>query len=427
MRKFSYFVFMLVLLLTISCESPMKVETHELADVTQSQFDRAPLKNGGDFSIGYDEGNIQTSQVNLTWTRTTEEDFKFYQLYRNNQQIAVFNDISHTSYTDSLLSENTSYDYKINVVVETGMTATDTLEIKTAQWAAPSNVQINAYSNTVVLLTWQDNSDSEEYFKIFKSTFAGIIDSVIVDANTTELLVTDLDSTLTYYFTIEAESPWEEGIVSSYPESINMYDLYLDAPSNLHGNLNADFSVDLYWYDNANLENGYCIERKINNGEFVEIENIDQPNIVEYTDNDASYWDIGDVLVYRVRAYNNYGDDFDYTEYSNEFQIEITEITINTIHIELSVDYYYYEARWNIVNQQTWTTIFPDYQTFSYSNQQVSIQLDLEPGWYYVHCIDDDWDGGISGTVYQGDNILVNWNNYNYDSVGYFEFYVNGN
>lgn len=426
MRKLSYFVFLLVILLTISCESPMEVKTLELADVAQSQFNRAPLKDGGDFSIGYNNGNIKTNQVTLTWEQTIEQDFKFYQIYRNNQKIAVFNDITHTSLIDSSLSENTYYDYKINVVSETGMTATDTIEIKTAQWDAPSNLQVNALSQTAVQINWDDNSDSEESFKVSVFESNVLVKSVSVDPNITEAIVTDLQFGSTYNFQVEASSFYETGVVYSDLRYFPMYNMSLGSLDNLIAVMNPDLSITLRWDDYSSLETGFIIERKINNANFLEINNIHVLNTEEYIDNDVSAYEIGDLITYRVKAYNDYDAPIQYTDYTNEYEIEVQEILDSIIYLSLTADFDINESAWNIRNQVTNNAVFPSNQTFD-APGTVLHQLELEPGWYYVHCIDYYGDGGISGTVHQGTYLLNSWDDDEYTTNGYFEFYVSPN
>ncbi|HPR17751.1 MAG TPA: hypothetical protein PLD62_05860 [Candidatus Cloacimonadota bacterium] len=149
MKKLSYVVLLLTfLLLLVSCESPMKVKLHELDDVIGAFFNRSQLKEGGNCSIGYQNGNIRTSKVALSWSVSSDEDFVFYKLYRDGEDLGVFNDVNFTSYSDSLVQENTSYDYEIAVFVRSGMAAVDTIKIKTPQWQAPSNLMANGLSNT---------------------------------------------------------------------------------------------------------------------------------------------------------------------------------------------------------------------------------------------------------------------------------------
>jgi hypothetical protein len=326
MKKLGYFALLTVLIFIVSCESPMKIQINELDNIIGSDFNRSMLKEGGDFSVGYYNGKLTTSKVELTWSQTTEDNFAFYKLSRNNAELAVFNDISVISFQDTLVNENSYYDYQITVFAENGMVAKDTIEIKTPLWESPSNLIVNGLSTTDVELTWTDNSESEENFKIYfyDSTERSLLDSFIVEANITEKIVTDLNPTAIYSFEVKAVNQWEEDSPLSTTEWFDMNDFVFDAPSNLICNQNFDMSIELNWIDNSTLETGFSIERKINSGNFIEIAEIDDINLETYTDLETYLYNIGDTLIYKVRAYNSY-ENLEYTDYSNEFSIIISE------------------------------------------------------------------------------------------------------
>lgn len=427
MKRVSYFMGMLAFLLIIACQSPMDISNQELDQVTKAQFNQQSLKDGGDFTPGYESGNIRTSLVNLTWEESSEVDFKLYRLFRNNQLITVFNDASITSFTDDELSENTYYDYRLDVVSESGLTASDTIRIKSARWDAPSNLRVNGLSDTAVLLTWDDNSDNEDYFDVVVSGDDGLVASVTVGANTTQAIIDDLEFGSTYNFQVKIASQFESALLSSPTSLILMYNFSLSAPANLYATNNSDLSIGLFWNDYSNLETGYLIERKINAGDFIEIKNISEMNVEEYIDNDVSAYEIGDILTYRIRAYNDYNSPVQYTDYSNEYEIEVAEISDDLIYLSLTVDFDSYEASWNIRRQGTNETVFPVFQTFDSPGATVLHQLELNPGQYYVHCIDTDGDGGISGNVYKGSELLIEWDKNDYTTNGHFHFEVGYN
>lgn len=75
----------------------------------------------------------------------------------------------------------------------------------------------------------------------------------------------------------------------------------------------------LEWQDNSDNEDGFEVERKVGNGEFVFL-NGTGPNENSYIDADVP---TGVRLTYRVRAVNQYGN----SGYSNE----ATEITVGPV------------------------------------------------------------------------------------------------
>lgn len=75
----------------------------------------------------------------------------------------------------------------------------------------------------------------------------------------------------------------------------------------------------LVWQDNSDNEDGFEVERKVGDGEFVFL-NGTGPNENSYIDAEVP---TGARLTYRVRAVNQYGD----SGYSNE----VTEITVGPV------------------------------------------------------------------------------------------------
>lgn len=75
----------------------------------------------------------------------------------------------------------------------------------------------------------------------------------------------------------------------------------------------------LEWQDNSDNEDGFEIERKVDNGDFVFL-NGTGPNENSYIDAEVP---TGVMLTYRVRAVNQYGN----SGYSNE----ATEITVGPV------------------------------------------------------------------------------------------------
>ena len=86
----------------------------------------------------------------------------------------------------------------------------------------------------------------------------------------------------------------------------------LTAPSELQGKRISDLQVNLTWKDNFKDELGYKIERKIEQGNFIEIGET-STDVVTYADNKAN---MNTNYTYRVYAYNKSGK---FGQYSNEF------------------------------------------------------------------------------------------------------------
>lgn len=325
MKKFLTFTVLIVLIFIVGCESPLKIKVNELESVEGSLFNRAELINEDGFEPGYVSGKICSDLVKLSWAQTTAEDFMLYKLLRGNQELAVYNDISQTSFIDSLVNENSSYLYQIVVIAENGMVARDTLTIKTPQWQAPSNLISNGLSYTAVKLTWVDNSDSESGFIIEGESNSGEAYTFSVGANVTEYVIEELDSSEYYTFNVRAFGEFEEDTDFSGSVFFRTSDFYFSAPINLFCEQNFNKTISLSWDDQSTLETGYSISRRINSSTFEEIAEIDSINAAFYLDSDSTTFAIGDMITYKVRAYNDYSSPEAYTEFSNEYVIQFRE------------------------------------------------------------------------------------------------------
>ncbi len=93
----------------------------------------------------------------------------------------------------------------------------------------------------------------------------------------------------------------------------------LNAPTNLDGTASITLGVppiiivDLTWIDNSNNEDGFVIERKVENGGFEVIDSV-SANAETYMD-----WDLADSVTYtyRVAAFNS----SNFSAYSNQFSV----------------------------------------------------------------------------------------------------------
>lgn len=76
------------------------------------------------------------------------------------------------------------------------------------------------------------------------------------------------------------------------------------APTGLSGNATASRQITLEWTDNSDNEKGFIIKRKLQGGSFSVISKPIR-NITQYVDNQV---DDGNTYIYRIAAYNCYGD-----------------------------------------------------------------------------------------------------------------------
>jgi len=175
-------------------------------------------------------------------------------------------------------------------------------------------------------------------------------------------------------------------------------------------------SIKVEWMDNTSLDSQFKIYRKINDGTFTEIANIDSIYFEYY---DSYAFEDSTLITYYVETISpTYVQQSNQLEYLYGYGIPIT--------INVTVDSYPDEASWNLYCYPTSSYYFPSDQTFSNPFENQVLTIGLEDGHYAVHCWDSYGDGGIEGFVTDDEsNVLVDWDESDYNFTGEFDFWVN--
>lgn len=117
---------------------------------------------------------VSSTQVLLKWTDTSDNEngFKVEQKVGSDGvwNILTWLDPNVTAYTVSNLNPYTKYYFRIRAYSNEGNSnsLSDEILISTAIPAAPSNVVATALSASQIKITWKDNSDSEDVFRILR-------------------------------------------------------------------------------------------------------------------------------------------------------------------------------------------------------------------------------------------------------------------
>ncbi|MDZ7289548.1 MAG: hypothetical protein ONB44_09165 [candidate division KSB1 bacterium] len=178
--------------------------SNEVSARTSANLPPAPVVLNTPILVG--DGS---SQVQLTWTRSTDNDFASYRVYRSNTAkvdsismlVTAMTDQNQTIYVDDNLKAATKYYYRIYVYDQAGnSTGSNIASVTTAPNLPPSPVTLaipSAVDTTSLQLSWSQNNDPDfASYRIFR-TSAGL--PAIDPAKQQPIAIINRDPTNTTY------------------------------------------------------------------------------------------------------------------------------------------------------------------------------------------------------------------------------------
>ncbi len=201
---------------------------------------------------------LSASSVKLKWKDNSDNEESFV-IYKDNSLIKSVNADTNETTIDGL-SLNTLYHFKVGAKNNGGENNSSSLDVNlsTALSKAPTNLKLEVLSDTAIKLTWEDNSDDEKGFSIYRKKESGIFSKI---ATTADNIVTFTNVGLN-------EDTKYSYIVSSYNtigenNSSLVYATTLKAPppavSNIKFNNITANSMDINWTDNSTNESNFTI------------------------------------------------------------------------------------------------------------------------------------------------------------------------
>ncbi|GAB4395839.1 MAG: hypothetical protein OHK0053_06950 [Microscillaceae bacterium] len=285
---------------------------------------------------------ITSTSIRLSWRdnaniETGFEISRSLTLVGGYQSIAILEpntgNTTTVVYIDEGLSEGITYYYRVRTLGEEGnslfsspVSATTPADVPNA----PGNLQGFALSDTEVYLTWEDNSDDETGFAIFRSTvlLPNAFEEVgTVGPDLTEFFDNSVQADILYYYVVFA---LKAGVSSEPSNLIGVFTAPVPSPPrNLAASLVESYAVEISWNDESDNENGFGVEiSEIGTGNiFVFL--IDTPADVNTLRVDEALWSVepNQRYQFRVFAYNSFG----FSAYSNV----LTVITVIDPTVEL--------------------------------------------------------------------------------------------
>ncbi len=208
------------------------------------------------------------STVSLSWADATYETN--YRIERQTPSlgsgwiVAGTVGANTTSFVDTALSENQTYNYRVFATNGWGESAPTSTEAKTLL-AAPTNVFATSFSGSQIDLYWTDNSQFEgSYFIEQSSTGTGNwVQVATAGADETQFSVSgSFNSLTTYYFRVRAYANGNGSTYSKYSDIASVTTAaYPNQPTNLTATVVSASELSLQWSDTSN-ETGYRIEEQ---------------------------------------------------------------------------------------------------------------------------------------------------------------------
>jgi len=267
-----------------------------------------------------------SSQCNLSWTDNSSAETN-YLVERGSSSCSGFSQIASlsantVSYSDSGLSEATTYCYRVRAYHSTAGTYSSYSGTATcttpcaAVSGGPSSLSATAVSSSQINLSWTDGTSNETGFYIERCQGSGcsnFTQIASVGANTTSYSDTGLSEYTSYTYRVRAYRSC--GTYSSYTNTASATTLCAavsGGPSSLSATAVSSSQINLSWTDGTSNETGFYIERCQGSGcsNFTQIASV-AANTISYSDTGLSQ---ATTYCYRVRAYRYCGS---YSSYTN--------------------------------------------------------------------------------------------------------------
>lgn len=277
----------------------------------------------------YVKEHLSTIRFNWNDICLGEDGFKIDKKLGDSDWIIGFASLEENSETwiDSNVEINENIQYRLYAYKGTN-TSSSVLNTIDNSIPIPSTFSVTQTTLTSATLTWNDNSTGEDKFEIERklSTETEYIKIAEVTGSGT--------SSKTWIDTTVPNLIYDYRIKATYDIYTSDYTLYtfdnlFRAPSNLTLTQNNIYTIDLNWIDNSTGEEGYIIERKIEDNEWVSDYAVLAENTTGWIDTNLE-----NRVKYSYRIYAYIG------EYSSNYSVEeslfpiydliITEVMFNT-------------------------------------------------------------------------------------------------
>ncbi len=212
-----------------------------------------------------------------------------YEIFVQGQAVGLFPKDSTLYFTVTHYAIGSEIEYYINGYYDNGgLAQSDKQKVYvTGIPRAPSNLSLSTFNEHEILLLWNDNSDIETSYEVWRSVgnnnnYGGAPYRTLPQ-NSNNFRDVGLDQYTAYYYKVCAVNGYGRSKFSNEVSSNG--ESGRDAPTNLKAEALGNSAVLLSWKDNSLIENGFLVKMTLidANGNYVEWENagIYPPNTEE--------------------------------------------------------------------------------------------------------------------------------------------------
>ena|GEM_PF-743053 len=249
-------------------------------------------------------GNLTATMINSTSIALKWEDRSYDELgFKIERRIGNAGwgvlgetDADSLSFTDSGLTPDTTYNYRLYAYHQTGQSSFSNEVTVTPMVAVPTDLKAIFTSSSSLALVWKDNSPDESGFKIEKRVGdGGWVECGTTAANINQLLESGLTPGVIHHYRVRAYHQTGKSVYSDELEATPI----LPAPTDMNASAKNSTTIEIGWTDNSGDETGYKLERREAGGNWSDLTTLNSDEI--------SYLDKGltpeTEYSYRVRAY----------------------------------------------------------------------------------------------------------------------------
>ncbi len=257
---------------------------------------------------GLSVGSATISSLTISWnTVTGAESYRVYRSSTMGGTYSLVGSPTTNSYTDSGLSESTTYFYYISAVNSYGESAQTfgygTTSSGGSAPSTPSDLSVGSATTSSLTISWNTVTGAESY-RVYRSSTSGGTYTLIGSPTTNSYTDSGLSESMTYYYRISAVNSYGESSLSSYQSGTTTSSggSAPSVPANLSVGSATTSSLTITWNTVTGAES-YKVYRSSTSGGTYTL--IGSPTTNSYTNTGLSE---SSTYFYKVSAVNSYGE-----------------------------------------------------------------------------------------------------------------------